>query len=193
MPLNKNIGYKMEFVFLEEFSISPIYTAKEPVYPTKSYVVLNGTKIRTIIDGIVLEKCVRIYDYYLVFMTYDCPFEEGLTVSLLKQNGKLLEKLDVFAPYCTDDFSDLELYPPNIVTFDFLYKGLWKIEVFSSPRKFSILERLGSIFGRSYKVGAYWKVNLDLNIETPSSSFRLKKLIMILLCSVGLLYLFGYF
>lgn len=125
----------MEFVSLEEFNISIIHNKKKSDYPTKSYVVLNGLRTKTKIGGIVLEKCLRVYDYYLVFMTHDCPFEESLTVSLLDKNGRLLAKKDIFVPYSTDDFSDLQLYPPNIVTFDFLATSLWRLKIFHKPQK----------------------------------------------------------
>lgn len=148
----------MEFVSLEEFDIAPVVNEKDEAY--KSYVVLNRFRTKTKIGGIVLETCLRIYDYYLVFMTYDCPFEEGLTVSLLDKNGILLEEEDIFDATYTDDFSGLELYPPNIVTFDFLYVDLWKIEVYKIRRFTTFLEKI-FVWCKTgkYKTESYWKVD----------------------------------
>lgn len=180
----------MEFVSLEEFNIAPVVNEKDEAY--KSYVVLNRFRTKTKIGGIVLETCLRIYDYYLVFMTYDCPFEESLHISLLDKEGCLLEKKDIFAAYYTDNFSDLKLYPPNIVTFDFLYKGLWRIEILSIPKTLNAVEGLMSVMEKKDQLGNLWKVNLDLDKQTPTLSFVLKKLVLIFLCCCGLLYLFGY-
>ncbi|CAI3954891.1 unnamed protein product [Commensalibacter communis] len=114
-----------------------------------------------IIGGIVLEACIRIYEYYLVFATYDCPFEEGLTVSLLDKNGRLLETKDIFVAYYTDVFLGLNLYPPNIMTFDFLYKGLWRIEVFPPTEKADTLKDPISIWKRKFNIKPYWKMTLN--------------------------------
>lgn len=61
---------------------------------------------------------------------------------MINKQGILLEAARIYevhatifdADFTTDYLTDLAFYPPNIVTFNFLSKYKWQLEVFDKPR-----------------------------------------------------------
>lgn len=79
----------------------------------------NGKSVGTI-PGRVLEKQLRISDsLYLLFLTDDVPFKEGLHVVLWKMGEGALEALDFAAAYHTGSLERLEILSDENVRFEF--------------------------------------------------------------------------
>lgn len=85
-----------------QFSVSPLSDTESAFLDDK------GNRIGRL-PGIVLEKAFRLADgRFLVITTEDCPFEEGFHISLVDQDGSLLETAHRVIPYAPGIITELE-------------------------------------------------------------------------------------
>ena len=100
-------------------------------------IIIDGHKSKVQVDGTCLEAALLVNDnYILLFVTFDCPFEETLAIYLLDlQQNRIIDKAKIYQMYYTDFFSDLVILSENKLSFDFLIEGGWTLELFDKPKK----------------------------------------------------------
>ena len=83
--------------------------------------------------GAVLEASLQANNEWLLFLTYDIPFEESLEIYVLGPNFEVLDRATLMAPYTTGEFEDLQILSERQVRFRFLGKGFWELELLKKP------------------------------------------------------------
>jgi len=91
---------------------------------TNSSLFYKGENCHCTLSGLDLEKQFQIDDkYHLLFLTYDCPFEERLNIYLLDNTFKILDKIAVFNIYTSGILTNVKPISEYIIEFDF-YTGI---------------------------------------------------------------------
>ncbi|MBI0103069.1 hypothetical protein [Gilliamella sp. W8145] len=100
-------------------------------------IIIDGHESKVRVDGTCLEAALLVDDnYILLFVTFDCPFEEILAIYLLDlQQNRIIDKAKIYRMYYTDFFSDLVILSENRISFDFLIEGGWTLELFDKPKR----------------------------------------------------------
>jgi len=78
--------------------------------------------------------------FYLLLITDNVPYEEGLHLYLIDDAFKLAEQKNIGAPYTPGILTVLDVIQPNAVAIDF--QGKRKVTVLQSPRGFLRRRRL---------------------------------------------------
>ena len=120
----------MEAINQERISLKAISEATETESP-KCEITIFETKIKSIINGVNLEFCVKHGTYFLVFTTDDCPFEEALNIYLFNKSGQVIDSANIFWPYGTGSFKFIKFIEPSSMSFVFFDNRVWNIEIFS--------------------------------------------------------------
>lgn len=126
----------MQFVLEGVISLQPLF--KRNGKPKKrSKVFINGKDVNCILDGIILDRCIKIYSYYLLFVSYYQKDDEKdvVFIYLLTQEGKILDEARVLVRFLDpcdylidpEGFVDsyfgylksIKLIVPNKITFRF--------------------------------------------------------------------------
>ncbi len=66
---------------------------------------------------------------YVLFLTYDVPFEEVLVICLLSKQFKLIDKAFLGGSYTTGNFRSLKIVQGNRLQFEFIGEAFWEIEL----------------------------------------------------------------
>ena len=69
---------------IDEFTIMNIHSKNED-YDNTSYLYYRGIDIGVILEGLYLAAQYKFNNKFILFLTEDCPFEEGLFIYLLDQ------------------------------------------------------------------------------------------------------------
>lgn len=123
----------MEIIKNDDITLKVISKATEARSPRSEINIKEG-KLRLVINGINLEACFKYDEYYLVFTTNGCPFEESLNIYLLREEGKIIDSATAFWPYNTGSFTLLGIAEPNLVQFSFFNGKNWQIKIFKDRR-----------------------------------------------------------
>ncbi|VAW67657.1 hypothetical protein MNBD_GAMMA09-1484 [hydrothermal vent metagenome] len=100
----------------------------EKTQTCKSRVFINNTRTDCIIDGAILECCIKYDGHYLAFMTEDIPYEDSLHISLLDKELTILDQASLSWIYTTGTFKLIALDEPDTVTFRFFDELAWRIK-----------------------------------------------------------------
>ncbi len=100
----------------------------EEIETCKSRVFIKNAHTDCIIDGAILESCIKCDEYYLVFMSEDIPYEDSLHISLLDKNLTILDQASLSWIYTTGTFKLIALNEPDTVVFSFFDKLVWCIK-----------------------------------------------------------------
>lgn len=125
----------MEVIQPEKISFQLISEATETQSP-KSEIVIQGTTIKHVINGVDLESCIEHNGSFLIFTTDDCPFEESLNIYLISNENKVIDKVTLFWPYGTGSFEFIRFVDPDLVEFKFFENKIWQIRIFKTKRLF---------------------------------------------------------
>ncbi len=149
----------------QAFSIKSVSESTETGSP-KSQLWINGKAIDSIIEGVICEACINYGEFYLVFTTNDCPYEESLNIHFLDRNFRALDHAILVWPYSTGSFVLLDVIEPNLVTFKFFEDSIWEIELYSNKRV--VVPYFSEPRGvwRSFKLKHYFKVSKKTASET---------------------------
>ncbi|MDR3352402.1 MAG: UbiA family prenyltransferase [Zoogloeaceae bacterium] len=130
----------------------------------ESEIILRHIPTGKKIFGVVLEAAVAWHGYYLLFVTEDCPFEEGLHIYFFNSDLVLLDSAALGWIYTPAIFEALRLIEPNRVQFRFVGGTDWQIELFSRP--FFSLPALADpiAVSRDWKLFCYFKVHRDKSL-----------------------------
>lgn len=112
-----------------------------------------------VIDGVVLEKQFSFEEKYLLFLTEDCPYEEGLHIYLLDHELQILDGIELGGAYASAILQDVKVEDDMLVTFTFFGHDLWRLQIASTPSRQLNIPRLSPI---KYKRGLYSRCWLKL-------------------------------
>lgn len=93
------------------------------------------------VDGVSLQKQLRLPSGYLLFLTENSPFEEGLHVYLLDDDKSVLDAVELSVPYASGILTDLVAEGDRSISFSFFGDDRWRLEVHATPQR-----RLPSLF-----------------------------------------------
>lgn len=105
--------------------------------PATSELLVDGKSTDVIVTGTVLEAALEWQGYRLAFLTDDIPFEDMLRIYLFDANMRLVDAAVLGAMYSTGTFSNLNLQPPNALTFRFFGNMAWRVELLGE-REFAL-------------------------------------------------------
>ena len=123
----------MKLLNNSEFSLKRVSDGTETESP-KSQLVIDGKEVDSFVVGAVLEACVKHGNFYLIFTTNDCPYEESLNIYFLNLSYDILDKAVLVWPYKTGLFEILDITQSNLVDFKFFEEKSWQVEIFSHKR-----------------------------------------------------------
>jgi hypothetical protein len=87
------------------------------------------------VDGVSLERQLRLAPGYLLFLTEDSPFEEGLHIYLLDDDKSVLDAVELSAPYASGILTDLVTEGDASVSFSFFGDDRWRLDVHATPQR----------------------------------------------------------
>lgn len=98
-----------------------------------SELLLDGRPSGLIMDGAVLEAAVEWHGCRIAFFTDDIPFEDMLRIYMFDADMTLLDTAVLGAMYSTGTFTELNLQPPNALTFRFFGGTFWRLVLLAKP------------------------------------------------------------
>jgi hypothetical protein len=117
--------------FADGFSLLPVSAQQENSIP-QSRLLFKGAETGLQVPGAVLEAAMEKDSGWLLFLTHDVPFEEGLEICLLNASFQLLDRATLAAPNVTAEFKDLVIAGERIVEFRFLGSRTWTLTLLES-------------------------------------------------------------
>jgi hypothetical protein len=93
----------------------------------------NAVGVR--VDGVNLEKQLRVASGYLLFLTENSPYEEGLHIYLLGDDKSVLDAVELSAPYASGILTDVVTEGDGSVSFTFFGDDRWRLDVLPSPQR----------------------------------------------------------
>jgi hypothetical protein len=115
----------------------------------RSELLRDGSATGLIVDGIDLNRQYQVEAGFLLFITENCPFEEGLHIYLISPELKILDGFEFDAIYTPGVVRDIELKEEEAILFSFYFDDRWELRVLEKPTwgvnltRFSVLKRLG--------------------------------------------------
>lgn len=93
------------------------------------------TRQEVTLPGAILEAQYSFGENYLLFVTYNSPFEEALSIYYLNAQLETLDALELSAWYTTGDFKDLKKTAQNELQFKFFGEEEgWTLQVLLRPK-----------------------------------------------------------
>lgn len=100
-------------------------------------IIIDGHDSKVHIDGTCLDAALLTAENnILLFVTFDCPFEEILAIYLFDlQQNRIIDKAMIYQMYYTGFFSDLVIVSEKRLSFEFMIEGGWTLALFDKPKK----------------------------------------------------------
>ncbi|HVJ50986.1 MAG TPA: hypothetical protein VM689_00895 [Aliidongia sp.] len=97
--------------------------------------VADGRQTAVTLPGRCLEAQYALErGEFLLFLTHDVPYEEGLEICLLGSDLRLIDRITIVWPYATGHFREPAIRSKHSLSFRFMGDHRWVVEVLSSPR-----------------------------------------------------------
>lgn len=90
-----------------------------------------------VVTGAVLEAAVEWHGFRIAFFTDDIPYEDMLRIYMFDSSMALVDAAVLGARYSTGTFAELNLQPPNSLTFRFFGGTVWRM-VLLDEQEFSL-------------------------------------------------------
>jgi hypothetical protein len=100
----------------------------------QSEILLHGQSTGRLIEGALLEAAIEWDGHYLLFLTDNCPFEEGLHIVMLDSALKQLDSATLVIMYGTGTLTSLKLLAPDRVQFTFFHERIWTVQLLPTVR-----------------------------------------------------------
>ena len=116
-------------------------------------VILENTATQNTfeIKGFYLEEQIPIGQHTLLFLTDNCPYEETLRITLLSEQDKVLDALEIGGNYTTGVFENLQQTGENTFSFTFFAERIDYLTVHALPQlKFFSLRFSQPFFRKVY-------------------------------------------
>ncbi|WP_279083893.1 hypothetical protein [Gilliamella apis] len=127
-------------------------------------IIIDGHDSKVHIDGTCLEAALLTAENnILLFVTFDCPFEEILAIYLFDlQQNRIIDKAMIYRMYYTGFFSDLVIVSEKRLSFEFMIEGSWTLVLFDKPKK-SLSHLLSmSVVKRPFSLTRYFSLKRNV-------------------------------
>lgn len=105
----------------------------------RSELIFRDKESGVVVDGVVLEKQFAVQSGYLLFLTEDSPYEEGLHIYFLGADLQVLDALGLGGPYASAILKDVREETETSLTFSFFGDDQWRLQLAPAPsRNFDI-------------------------------------------------------
>ena len=108
----------------------PVDTGEAPLCD----ILYNNEPVGLSVSGAVLEAAYEGDGFYLLFMTDDVPYEEGLTIHLISPDFKDVETAALVGFYSSGSFRDAVVMGPRQIGFSFFGGSPVMLEVLDGPQ-----------------------------------------------------------
>jgi hypothetical protein len=121
---------------IDNFSAYPCSISKKEEKEGREYLSIYFDNMDTglIITGVIIEKQIFYRKNFILFIIYDCPYEEQLDIIVLNKNFEILDKATVAWVLAGGFFENIFVDGPNSLVFDFIGNKPWRVEFFDRPR-----------------------------------------------------------
>ena len=116
---------------IDDFSVAQV-TGDLP----QSDLLWRGGPVGVRVDGVTLEKQWQVGTEYLLLLTEDSPYEEGLHIYLLDEEKRVKDALEIAGPYAPGTLRDVAVDDDAAVSFSFFGEDRWRVEVNASAKGF---------------------------------------------------------
>lgn len=113
---------------IDAFELRPI-----PGELPRSELLWRERPVGLTVDGVILEKQFRVAVGFLLLLTENCPYEEGLHIYLLDPEYRLLDTLELSAPHAAGIPSDVQPQDAWTLTFTFFGDERWRLTIRDQP------------------------------------------------------------
>jgi hypothetical protein len=123
---------------------------------SRSELLRDGSATGLILNGVDLDRQYQVERQFLLFLTDDCPFEEGLHIYLLSPFLRILDGFEFCAIYSPGVLRDIETKENGVISFSFYFDDRWEMQVLDKPSwgvnltRFSVLRRIGGLIHRRW-------------------------------------------
>ncbi|PCI51357.1 MAG: hypothetical protein COB51_01955 [Moraxellaceae bacterium] len=101
----------------------------------RSRVTINGKTTPSALKGAVLETCIQVKGFHLLFMTDDVLYEDMLHLHLINEDLSLIDSVTIGSIYSTGSFKLLGLVEPNTIKFSFIGGVEWSVQAFEKKQR----------------------------------------------------------
>jgi len=101
----------------------------------RSALLFDGKDTGIVVDGLMLEKQIQLSAGYLLLLTENCPYEEGLHIYLLDQDLRVLDGIELSQPYAPALLSGFTCDAENSFSFSFFGEERWRLALLKSPAR----------------------------------------------------------
>ncbi|MDH3595570.1 MAG: hypothetical protein OEU09_20405 [Rhodospirillales bacterium] len=145
----------------DAFALEILPTQDEDETP-RARLIHCGQAVGEPVEGCILEQQYAVdANRYLLFVSDDIPYEEGLHIYLVDAAGAVLDGLEIGAPYTPGLLEDVVASGPDKVDFSFIHKQRCRVIVHAEPAMF---RRLWPIIGVKRLGGVFRKHHLELQL-----------------------------
>ena len=102
----------------------------------QSELLWDGQPTSVRVDGVTLDAQVEVDEGYLLFLTEDSPFEEGLHIYLLDRDRRIVDGVEMAGPYASGILRDVIREDDRAVSFSFFGDDRWRVDVNDAPLGF---------------------------------------------------------
>jgi hypothetical protein len=141
---------------IDEFTIRNIHGKNED-YDNTSNLYYRGSDTGKILEGLYLAAQYKYNDKYVLFLTEDCPFEEGLFIYLLDHALTVLDRAIISIQFTPGILGDLKIENDHEISFTFFSNDeKWTLSILQAPKRvlthgFKVpVRRPFSLFGKRY-------------------------------------------
>jgi len=99
----------------------------------RSTLLWRGQPTAVTLDGVTLEHQLQLDGRYLLFLTEDSPYEEGLHIYLLDSERRVVDGLELAAAYAPGTLRGVQQDGAGAVSFSFFGDDRWRLEVNDRP------------------------------------------------------------
>ncbi len=152
---------------IDEFTLEKIDSESKDL-EASSRLYHQGRETGRVLQGLELSAQFQGNDYYLLFLTEDCPFEEGLFIYHLDSGFKVLDRAEISNPLTPGILEDLHIENEREISFTFFSKDeKWVLSVLPQPKRV-LTAGLAAPVKRPLKLGG--KRYFELRFEEKSSN-----------------------
>lgn len=117
---------------IADFAVEPVHPRTEDA-PPRSRLLFNRQPISTTLDGTCLDAQFVIGNKYLLILSDDIPYEETLRFYLLDASLRVVDWLELGAPYSPGVLGDLRDVGADRLEFSFAGNDRWQLHVRDAP------------------------------------------------------------
>ena len=129
---------------IDEFSLRRIESDRP-----RSDLLWRGAPVGLRVDGVALERQWQVHPGYLLFLTEDSPFEEGLHIYLLDDRKHVTDSLELTASYAPGLLQQVNTEGDTAVSFSFFGNDRWRLEILAIPRRHPYLPLFSTVKRKS--------------------------------------------